>query len=106
MAQIIRTQIGDSPPRDVRDAHTQQQRIDIGPDRDVLGWLHLGGSEVRVDVERVDGERQHAKQVDLGLSDCFTRPVMVHITGFIVLEVTAETGLAGIKDAGQGLVRL
>ena len=67
-----------------------------------LVMLHLGGREVRVDVERVDSERQHAKQMDLGVSDCFAGPVVVNITDFIVLEVTPETGLTGVKDAGQG----
>src|SRR6476620_3651916 len=97
--QLLHLEVRDRLAGDVRHAHSQDERVHQVADDDVLAELGLGLGVVGVGVQRVVVHRDHAEQVVVGLGDGLAGPVLVDVADLEVLEVAAETGLAGIELA-------
>src|SRR4051812_2697276 len=98
VAELLGRQVRDGLAGDVRDAHAERQRVDVGPHHDVAALLGLRRVDV-VDVQRVVVHRQQAEEVVVALGDGLGRPVLVDRALLELLEVAAvggpAAGLAG-----------
>src|SRR5450631_562102 len=88
VTQRLHLEVGDGLAGDIRDAHAQQQRVDVVADHHVLP--ELGGllGIVRVQVQRMVVHRQQAEQMVVVLGDRLSWPVLVDRSNF-ELFVTA-----------------
>src|SRR4029078_8029672 len=100
VAKLAHAKARDIPAENIRNAHTEEQRVDESADHDIpaeLGPLR----EMPVDVQRARRHRQHAEQVILRLGDGAPGPVMKDIARLVVAEVTAEAALARGEDTAH-----
>ena len=105
MTQTAETKVGDRPPTDVGDAHPEQQRIDKRADDDVAPVRPFGRGKVGIGVQWAHGHGHQAELMVFGLGDRLAGPVPKDVAFLVVLEVSAESSIASIKDAGHGALR-
>ena len=90
MLERLHLQVGDRLAGDVRDAHSEGQRVDQVADHDIPAELRLGLCVVGVQVERMVVHGEQAEEMVVGLGDGLARPVLVRRADFELFQKPAE----------------